>query len=265
MDVIGSQYERGRESYDESRTKGFLGFEKRYSDGWRRGIGFRLENVDVKDVDDDAPQEIKDVAGNNLITGVKFSLTKDKTDNRFNPTKGYIYDAEYEQVFGDFTFGVLTGGAKWYKTLYEDLAERKTVLETRIKAGTIIGDAPPFEKFYAGGIGSIRGFEYRGVSTRGLSTGPLPQKEDPIGSDWMILAGSEVSVPLGSETFAGLLFVDTGMIDTGGFRSSVGTGIQILIPQWFGPVPMRFEFAIPITKSEQDDTQVFSFSVGRLF
>jgi outer membrane protein assembly factor BamA len=62
-----------------------------------------------------------------------------------------------------------------------------------------------------------------------------------------------------------LFFVDTGMIDTGGYRVSVGTGIQILLPQWFGPVPMRFELATPLLKDSGDETRVFSFSVGRLF
>jgi outer membrane protein assembly factor BamA len=56
--------------------------------------------------------------------------------------------------------------------------------------------------------------------------------------------------------------VDSGIIDTGGYRASVGTGIQIQIPQWFGPVPMRFELASPFMKDEQDETQAFSFSIG---
>ena len=42
-------------------------------------------------------------------------------------------------------------------------------------------------------------------------------------------------------------------------------GIQIMIPQWFGPVPMRFEIAAPFIKDNDDDERVFSFSVGSLF
>ncbi|HOK96249.1 MAG TPA: BamA/TamA family outer membrane protein, partial [Anaerohalosphaeraceae bacterium] len=91
-----------------------------------------------------------------------------------------------------------------------------------------------------------------------------PSKE-PIGSDWMVVGNAEVAVPLGSQMFSWLFFTDAGLIDDGNVRSSVGTGIQILIPQFFGPVPMRFELAAPITKDQDDDTQVFSFSVGALF
>jgi len=89
--------------------------------------------------------------------------------------------------------------------------------------------------------------------------------KDPIGSDWIFLANAEVTVPLVGKEFAALFFVDSGAIDSGDYRAAVGTGIQILIPRWFGPVPMRFEIAVPFMKEDDDDTQVFSFSVGRLF
>ncbi len=131
-----------------------------------------MENVKIKNVDHDAPIEIKDVAGNNLLTGVRLGVGRDLTDNRFNPTNGQNFDVSYEQVTGDHTFGIASGTYRRYFTLYEDLAERKTVLATKLLAATVVGDAPPFEKFYAGGTGTygIRGFQYRGVSTRGLQT-----------------------------------------------------------------------------------------------
>jgi outer membrane protein insertion porin family len=141
-------------------------------------------------------------------------------------------------------------------------------LATKLLGATVVGDAPVFEKFYAGGSGTygIRGFDYRGVSTRGLQTGVASSvRKDPIGSDWIFLASSELIVPLVGDNFSGLFFVDGGAIDSGNYRVSVGTGIQILIPQWFGPVPMRLEVAAPIMKDDDDDTQVFSFSIGRLF
>jgi outer membrane protein insertion porin family len=261
LDVGGSRWERGRESYDEERTKGYLGFEKRYKKHWYRSLGFRMENVNINDVDSDAPKEIRDVKGDNIIMGGRVGFGRDLTDDKFNPTKGYNFDFGYEQVAGDHTFGIAGGVYRRYRTISEDLAERKTVLAIKLLGATTVGNAPPFERFYAGGTGTygIRGFEYRGISKR---SGP---DDDPVGSEWIILAGAEATVPLASENFAALFFVDSGMIDSGGYRASVGTGIQILIPQWFGPVPMRLELAMPIMKSGEDNTQVFSFSVGRLF
>ena len=255
-----SSFERGRESYDESRLAGTVGFEKRYSDtDWRRGISFRGENVQVTDLDLTAPTEITDVKGDNYLFGTRLYIRKDTTDSRYRPSRGYNFDTGYEQVAGDHTFGIISGTQRWYTTLYEDLSENKTVLETKIWGGTIVGDAPAFEKFYVGGSSSLRGFEYRGISPRsGVD-------DDPVGSDWAIVGNAEISVPLGNETFSWLFFTDMGTIESGGVRASVGTGVQILIPQFFGPVPMRFELAAPFMKDEKDETQVFSFSVGALF
>ncbi len=266
LETAISGYERAQESYDEGRLKGYAGFEKRYQNRWRRGFSFRAESVEISDIDFVAPQEIKDVKGNNDLAGVRIYIRRDTRDNRFLPTKGYSFNAGYEQVGGDFTFGILDGTHRWYKTLHEDLAERKTVFELKLHGATVVGDAPPFEKFYGGGTGSIRGFDYRGVSTRGLQTNVAnPQRKDPIGSDWILTSNAEIAVPLASEVFSALFFVDTGMIDSGGVRASVGTGLQIMLPQWFGSVPMRFELATPFMKDDGDDERIFSFSVGALF
>ncbi len=167
LNLAASSFERGRESYDEGRMAATVGFEKRYDTDWRRGVSFRGEMVDVDSLDWDAPKEIVDVKGTNSIFGSRFYIQKDTTDSRYRPSRGYNFDAGYEQVFGDFTFGVISATQRWYTTLHEDLSENKTVLETKIWGGAIVGDAPPFEKFYVGGIGSMRGFEYRGISPRG--------------------------------------------------------------------------------------------------
>ena len=259
LNVSGSSFERERESWDEERLAAKVGLEKRYDNKWRRGISFRAEDVTISDFEPDTPQEILDVKGDNYIFGTRLYIRKDTTDSRYRPSRGYNFDAGYEQVLGDHNFGIFTATQRWYKTLYEDLAENKTVLETKLFGGTIIGDAPPFEKFYVGGNGSMRGFEYRGISDR---SGP---SDDPIGSDWVLVANTEIAVPLGSETFSALFFADAGTIDTGGIRASIGTGVQIMIPQFFGPVPMRFELAAPLMKEDEDETQAFSFSVGALF
>jgi len=267
LNVGGSKYKRFRRSYDEGRLRSHIGFEQRRKEHWRRSLSFRVENVDVGSIDIDAPQEIRSMKGNNNIMGIRAGIGRDLTDDFISPTKGYTFDVGYEQVAGDHTFGIPEGTYVWYKTLYQDLLERNTVLATRLHAATTFGDTPPFEKFYAGGSRSIRGFEYRGVSTRGLQMNvPNPQRKDPIGSDWIFLANSQVTVPLIGDNFAALFFIDSGAIDSGPYRASVGVGIQIMIP-WMGTVPMRFELATPIKRDDDDEIQAFSFSIGggRLF
>ncbi len=277
LNVSGSAWGRIQESYEEDRTKGYVGVAQRYEwrtrDNWRKNIGFRAENTEIGGIDYDAPEEIKDMRGDNTLVGLTLGAGKDKTDNRFFPREGYRLESSYEQVTGDYTFGVAGATLRNYIPVYVDLAENKTVLATKLHGATIIGDAPAFEKFYAGGTGvnyGIRGFDYRGVSTRGVpringvdQTGA--EKKDPIGSDWIFLASAELIVPLYGDSLSSLLFVDSGAIDSGPYRVSVGAGMQLMIPQWFGPVPMRFEFGFPLIKDDGDDTQLFSFSIAQLF
>jgi len=270
LDVGGRSWERFRESYDESRLKGTVGFEKRLEDYWRPSIGFRAENVGVHHLDYDAPVEIQEFQGNTELFGARFGLGRSAVDDLYNPSQGHRFNTWYEQVTGDDAFGLLEGSYSYYFTLYTDVLDRKTVLTTKVLAGTVVGDAPPFEKYFGGGTGryGLRGFEYRGVSPRGLQTGVDPafaERKDPIGSDWIFLANAEIVFPLIGENFGGLLFVDSGTVETGKYRLSIGTGIQILIPQLFGNIPMRFEIAVPLLKDEEDETQAFSFSQPEMY
>ncbi len=268
--TLGQSWKRFRESYDEDRLKGAFGFEHRLNEQWRRSIGFRAENVGVGDLDFDAPQEIRDFKGDTQLFGVRFGAGFSGVDDVYDPSEGRSIGAFYEQVTGDDAFGILEGSYTHYFTLREDVLGRKTILAGKLVAGTILGDAPPFEKFYAGGTGryGIRGFEYRGVSTRGLQTNvdpALAERKDPVGSDWVFLAGAEITIPLVGENFGLLLFTDSGTIDTGSYRLSVGAGLEIKIPQIFGNMPIRFEIGVPLLKDDEDETQIFSFSGGGMF
>ena len=263
LDVSGRSWQRFRESYDEHRLRGDLGFEQRLKARWRRSIAFRAESVEVSRLDYDAPREIRNVEGHTQLFGTRFGIGEAIVDDLYNPAQGHRFNTFYEQVGGDRGFGLLESSYVQYFTLGEDVLDRKTILSFKLLGGTVVGDAPPFEKYYAGGNGryGMRGFEYRGISTRGLQTNVLfPEYKDPVGSDWVFLAGTEVVFPLVGENFGGLLFLDTGTVDTGSYRLSIGAGIQIVVPQVFGNIPMRFEIAVPLLKDDDDETQVFSFS-----
>lgn len=160
---------------------------------------------------------------------------------------------------GDFSFAALSASGTIFRTIYEDILERKTVVAATARGSNIIGDAPLFERYYAGGIGSLRGFDYRGVSPRG------GVKQDPIGSDYIFLAGAELTHPLYEEVIFGKMFCDTGLVSTGPYRVTVGFGLQLVVPQLFQMIPMHFDFGWPVIKGEQDDTRVFSFSFGMNF
>lgn len=261
--LSGYLFERGRDGYDERRGGGRVSFGKRFERGWMHGwsggLALRVESVAIDDVDIFASSDIRDDEGSNLITSLKGTLVRDRTDSRFVPTTGDRLRIGYEQfglLGGDYTFGRLTADYSWYKTVRTDLLERKSVLQLRAEGGAILGDAPVFERFYAGGTGSIRGFEFRGVGPRdGLD-------DNSIGGDFLILLGGEYSFPLIGENVRGLFFVDTGAVGSGSWVASIGTGVRFTI-DIFGPIPLELGLAIPVVSGPDDEEQISASKSAR--
>jgi outer membrane protein insertion porin family len=262
LGLAGYGFTATRDGYDETRVGVNASLGHRFFNGWYGEIAQRAELVDVGNVDDDAAKDIRDVEGGNLILGTKVSLIRDRTDSRWLPSKGDRLDLSYEQVYGSFFFGKAQADYHRYWTLYTDELERKHILAARGSVGDIIGDAPVFERFYGGGFGSLRGFEFRGISPR---QGP---DQNAIGGNFSFFAGSEYTFPLVGKMLRGALFLDSGTIEPGAsvsnYRVSIGAGIRLHLP-FFGPIPMSLDFGIPIMKADGDQTQIVSFNVGWVF
>ncbi len=258
-------FERGRDGYHEGRIGQTTSLGKRFErgplQGWSGEIALRSEMVDIDDVDLFASNEIREDKGSNLISGTRVSLVRDRTDNRLVPTKGDRFRVGYEYVGllgGDHNFGKVTTGYNWYTTVRTDRLDRKYVLQLRGEGGAIVGDAPVFERFYAGGTGSIRGFAFRGVGEHdGLD-------DNNIGGDYLLLLGAEYSYPLYGENLRGHVFLDTGTAGAGAYRAAIGTGVRFTL-DILGPLPLEFNLAFPFATGTDDDEQVFSFLVGSIF
>jgi outer membrane protein insertion porin family len=259
-------FTRQRESYQETRVGDVVSVGHTFKNRWYGELATRVEDVTVDSLEHDAPPEVRDVEGSNLLVGFKGSLTRDRTDSRWNPSEGDRLTFSAEQVVGSFNFLRLQGDYHRYWTVYTDAMDRKHIIAARLSAGDIIGDSPVFENFYGGGIGSIRGFRYRGISPRSAGT------DQAIGGKFMFFAGAEYSFPIfgtgDGHELRGVTFLDTGTVEEdfglSTYRASVGFGVRWVIP-FFGPVPMAFDFGFPIAKDTNDDTQVFSFSLGWTF
>jgi len=253
---------RQRDEYDETRYGTVVSVGHRFPNRWYGEVAMRLEGVRLNDLDMPVAPEIFADKGSHLLVGLKATAVRDRTDSRWMPSRGDRLRLSYEQVGGDHVFGRADVDYRAYRTMYVDALDRKHILAARVAGGHIFGDAPVFETYYGGGIGSIRGFEYRGVSPRGTGS------TDPIGGDFILLAGLEYSFPLITDQLRGVVFLDTGTVEdsftVSTYRASVGVGFRWIIPL-FGPVPMSFDFAVPISKDSSDDEQVFSFTMGFTF
>ena len=263
LSTSGFLFRRVRDSYDEQRLGGSFGFGKELREDLRGFLNFRLEAIDIDDVEADAPEDLLDVEGSSELTSVEVGLVKDTTDSLFFPTEGYRLSGSVEQagaLGGSYTFTRFVADGRQYWTVTRDVLDRKSVLAVRGRLGFLASGAPIFERFYAGGQGSIRGFEFRGV-------GPV-ENDTSIGGDFLALASVEYSFPIFEKNLTGVVFLDTGTVEEdislSSWRASAGFGIRFTVP-FFGPVPFAFDFGFPLAKDDDDETQVFSFSIGTAF
>jgi len=259
-------FTRQRSTYDETRVGGIVSVGHRFKNRWYGELATRIEGIQIDSLDTDAPPEVIADRGSHAVVGLKGSLTKDRTDSRWLPSEGDRFRLSYEQVVGDFNFGRANGDYRRYWTVYVDSLDRKHIIAARLSVGQIFGDAPVFERFYGGGIGSIRGFEYRGISPRSKGTNKV------IGGETMFFAGAEYTFPIigtpREGQIRGVLFLDTGTVEEDfsltTYRASIGAGIRWTVP-FFGPIPISLDFGFPLSKGDEDDEQVFSFSLGWTF
>ncbi len=202
--------------------------------------------------------------------------SRDSRDNVLAPTRG-----RYQRVSAEFALPVWD--QRYYRATYQltqyfPLSKNWT-LGTNLQLGW--GDTyggkmfPFFKNFYAGGIGSVRGFETSSLGPRDASTG------DRLGGDRQFIFSAELLTPLpgADRTLRGLLFFDAGNVwgyrrdgvgvdnyyredlDFGDLRYSVGFGVA-----WISPLgPLKFSLAFPLNKKDGDDTQRFQFQIGTGF
>ncbi len=126
------------------------------------------------------------------------------------------------------------------------------------------GDPLPFFKaFYAGGVGSVRGYEQS-------SLGPRDIYGNALGGNRKIVGNAELFYPLvkGEKAVRASVFADMGQIYANGdqpdfesFRFSAGAGVA-----WNSPIgPLKFSYAVPLNAKEGDRLQRFQFQIGTVF
>jgi outer membrane protein insertion porin family len=127
---------------------------------------------------------------------------------------------------------------------------------------------PVFKNYYAGGLGSVRGFQQGSLGPK--DTGCVSSGWCPVGGSKKLLLNTEFYVPFpgvgNDRTLRLYSFIDAGnvfddSIDLDQLRSSFGVGLS-----WISPVgPLRFAMAKPIRKFEGDRMQSFQFQIGTSF
>jgi outer membrane protein assembly factor BamA len=257
--LSGYYYNRVYDEYTESRLGTRVTVGRRLNPYWTASATLRVEEVGVDRVPFFAPFDYQDVRGDNFLAGLRAGVIRDSRDSYLRPTEGSLLELAFEQVFGDRTFPLINVEGSKYWTVYERPdGSGRHVLALRSQMGYAGPHTPVFERFYAGGYRSMRGFEFRGV-------GP-DVAGFKVGGDFLFLNSLEYQVPLlANDQLYFVTFVDSGTVESdveiNNYRVTAGAGLRIIVPM-LGPVPIALDFGFPIVKAPQDRDQIFSFWIG---
>jgi outer membrane protein assembly factor BamA len=257
--VSGYYYDRIYNEYTERRVGGRFTLDRQLNKYWTASVGMRIENINVNSVPFFAPWEIQKFAGDNFLVAPRIGIRRDDRDSYLRPTSGSLVEASYEQAFGDFTFPILNLSASKYWTIFQRAdGSGRQVLAAHSQVAWEGANAPVYERFYAGGFQSMRGFEFRGV-------GPFINGFN-VGGDFLFLNSLEYQVPVrANDQLYMVAFVDSGTVESRinikDYRVAAGVGVRIVVPI-LGPVPIALDFGFPIVKGPEDRQQIFSFWIG---
>ncbi len=218
----------------------------------------------------DSPQRYVDFANtfglmtNSIIGTVGWA--RDTRDSILYPTRG-----QYQRVFGEIGFPV--SSLAYYKLNYQHQAFypifRPFTLMLNGELG--IGDGlkgkplPFFKNYFAGGVGSVRGYDT-------ASLGPRDTNDEVLGGKQRIVANAELLFPFPGmkqdKSVRGSFFVDAGRVRGDGaqgdfetFRYSTGAAVT-----WQSPMGLlKFSYALPLNAKDGDRLQRFQFQFGNVF
>lgn len=255
--------------YEERRTGGDLRLGKEFTEYVRGDLMYKLEEVSISDLSDDATEDLVKERGDNWISSLMLAFAYDTRDNIFTPKKGVYSQLVLENAGGflgfdkDFMKGFLQ--AMYYHTFFE-----KLVLEIKGRTGLAeayggTDDVPIYERFYAGGANTIRGYRERRVGPRD------PGSNDPIGGDAMLVGNAELVFPIYEKVIKGAVFYDVGNvwkdIDDyfsldGGLKQGAGVGVRVKTP--IGP--LKLDVGYPLSDNQDDKKRLeWYFSVSHGF
>jgi outer membrane protein insertion porin family len=235
--------------------------------------------VTIRDLDATAPEDAVKADGRHERRSLALSASYDRRNNLLLTSGGYRLSASVEMagtVFGGDVDTVReTLEARTWWTILESpgmgeyFLKGKQILNVGGTVGAVestgTGGVPIFERFFIGGLGSLRGFQWRRV-------GPVDDVfHKQIGGQYELLANAEYEVPVVRDYFRFVMFVDSGSLgltgsELGDFRVAAGAGIRLRLPiPGFQRIPISLYLASPVLSRSYDKSEIFSFQMGTGF
>jgi translocation and assembly module TamA len=248
--------EHDPDTFDKRGATATIGIERALANSVKINYGWEIEAARIED----------DTGTNDFfLNGPTAAIAYDTSDDLLNPTRGVrlglggqafpTWLGSSEDVFA------ANGTAAGYLNL---AGEGDLVLAGRLGVASVFGssleDLPADRRLYAGGGGSVRGYEFRSIS-------PENSDGDEIGGRSAVTGSIELRYRF-MEDFGIVPFFDAGTVSRDAMPSfdepiQYAAGLGFRYYTGFGPI--RADIAVPLNKRKGDDPIAFYVSIGQAF
>ncbi len=283
-------FESPNNIYDETRTGMRLSLTRAlWSDFFIGSVSYTLEDVGISlnsgwhgteqvyplpDINPNVPNAILTQTGDHLYNRFGVTLAYDTRNSTKLPNHGQRTEIDPELSIGDITYYKLQIKTAWYFPGPFPGHVLEAVGRAGVADGLSGGDVPFYDRYYLGGLYSLRGFKFRNIAPRDpafFPGNPNGMPSEPIGGDTFWFGSVEYTLPI-FETDNGpgvrfAMFYDVGAVyeqaysfSGNNFDDDWGLGLHINIPK-LGP--LRLEYGIPIHHDQYNGgSGRFQFGVG---
>jgi outer membrane protein insertion porin family len=268
--LLGTSLYNWEREYDEY-TKDSVGFTIRLGyplwELWNLSTSYGYDDTMLLDVGPFASQEILDSMNFHVTSYIQLGVSRDTRNRMYGATDGSsnLLTIKYAGggLGGDNSFTKTEATTGWYFPITEN-----TAFHPKLTGGFLVGNSkghlPVYEKFYLGGLSSIRSFDYGEISPRDPNF-PF----DRIGGTKMWYSNFEYVFPIAkNQGLTGVIFYDIGNVygtDEGWnfseYKHAAGAGFR-----WMSPIgPLRLEWAKNLDPVGFEKPDGWEFSIGGMF
>jgi outer membrane protein insertion porin family len=244
-------------TFDVVRTGFTLSLGRAVGEFTRISATYGFEILEISDLDPSASLLLREQEGRSTTSSITPRIVWDSRDNRFDPTQGSLhsFDVQFAGLGGENRFVKIVGSSTWHFPMPAGLTG---FVRGRFGIGIGYGgeELPAAERFFLGGVTTVRGFEFRDL-------GPKDAEGNPLGGTSFLQFNLEIGRSFG-RLLRLVMFYDVGNVygdfpsstgttptgvtgissdfDFGNLRHSAGFGIRILTP--VGPIRLDYGFKL---------------------
>ncbi len=254
--------EREYGNFDRKSTGFEVSLGKSFWEYWYKSIAYNFERTTIFNVKEDASIIVKSQEGKRTTSSISPAIVRDTRDSFLDPMRGSrnSLSLTFAGLGGNNAFikGLIDSG--WYFPVFD-----VTTIHLRGRIGYASGlfgkELPLYERYYVGGIYTVRGLNYG-------DAGPKDINNEPLGGEKELVLNAEYIFPILPEyKFKGVVFFDAGRAYDKGetfgsdLRYTTGAGIR-----WISPIgPIRIEWGFNLDRRAGEPSNKIEFTFGTFF